>query len=157
MKAYLEPSGNFEVGTEITPKYYAEFFPGSYTYGPDTNISVIEWSIFDNITGHTFIAENVNQIEHCEEYAKSKGYELAGVYSHTGSGLNTNNPVLNDLRADAAAGKFDTVVVFDVSRISRNALAVRAFLDEMQRHGVTVESVKEPIGGNALWQLKRIK
>jgi hypothetical protein len=62
MKAYLEPSGNFEVGTEITPKYYAEFFPGGYTYGPDTNISVIEWSIFDNVTGHTFIAENVNQI-----------------------------------------------------------------------------------------------
>jgi hypothetical protein len=62
VNAYLEPSGSVEVGTEITPKYYAEFIPGSYTYGPDTNISVIEWSLFDIVTGDTLIAENVNQI-----------------------------------------------------------------------------------------------
>ena len=101
--------------------------------------------------------ENVNQFEQCLNYINKNGYELAGSYSYTGSGLNTNNPVMNDLRADAAAGKFDTVVVHDISRISRNAHAARAFLDEMQMHGVTVESVKDPRGGNALWQLKRIK
>lgn len=101
--------------------------------------------------------ENVNQFEHCGEYIKAKGYELIGSYSHTGTGSNTNNPVMDELRADAAAGKIDVVVVFDISRISRNAHAVRAFMDEMQMFGVTVESVKEPRGGNALWQLKRIK
>lgn len=101
--------------------------------------------------------ENVNQIEHCIEYSEKKGYELAGVYSYTGTGTHTNNPAMNDLRADAAAGKFDVVVVFNVSRISRNAHAVRAFLDDMSRCGVAVESIKEPKGASVLCQLKRIK
>ena len=90
-------------------------------------------------------AENVNQIEHCTEYIKANGYALTGSYRDTGSGLRTSNDALNDLRADAAAGKFDVVVVFDVSRISRNAHAVREFMNEMQMHGVAVESVKEMI------------
>lgn len=103
------------------------------------------------------IEENVNQIDHCKEYISNSGYALAGSYSHTGTGSHTNNAVLNELRADAASGKFDVVVVFDVSRISRNAHAVRAFLDEMQMQGVAVESVKEPKGVSVLCQLKRIK
>lgn len=104
------------------------------------------------------IEENVNQIEHCKEYISKNGYVLAGVYEDTASGLKMDRPAMNQLSADAAAGKFDIVVVFNVSRISRNAHYARAFLDAMQIHGVSVESVKEPIkGANALWQLKRIK
>ena len=83
----------------------------------------------------------------CELYSKEQGYELAGVYTDKGAtGSHTDRPAMNDLRADAAAGKFDRIIVFDTSRIARNVLAARAFLDEMQRHGVAVESVKEPKG-----------
>lgn len=110
------------------------------------------------VSNRANIEENVNQIEHCKEYISKTGYELAGVYEDTASGLSMDRPALNRLRADAAAGKFDIVVVFDVSRISRNAHYARAFLDGMQMHSIAVESVKEPIkGANALWQLKRIK
>lgn len=111
-----------------------------------------------------FVAErakllvNDEQYEQGIKYIEAKGYELVSVYTdESATGTHTDHPAMNNLRADAAAGKFDVVVVFDLSRIARNALAVRAFLDDMQRCGVTVESVKEPRGGNALWQLKRIK
>lgn len=94
--------------------------------------------------------ENHAQRVNCELYSKEQGYELVGVYEDTGSGLSMDRPAMNRLIEDAAAGKFDTIVVYDISRIARNTIAVRAFLDEMQQCGVTVESVKEPKGVIAL-------
>lgn len=104
------------------------------------------------------VGENAEQYKHCINYIEAKGYELAGVYTdETASGLHTDHPAINDLRADAAAGKFDSVVVFDLSRIARDARAVRSFLDDMQRCDVNVESVKESKGVSLLCQLVRIK
>ncbi len=40
-----DPSGTFEVGTEITPKYNAKLNAGSYTYGPATGITAKSWVI----------------------------------------------------------------------------------------------------------------
>lgn len=98
------------------------------------------------------------QYKQCIKHIEASGYELAGVYTdERATGLHTDHPALNELRADASAGKFDIVVVFDHSRISRDAAAARDFLDEMQRHSVTVESVEGLKGVSALCQLKRIK
>ena len=102
--------------------------------------------------------ENVEQYEQCASYIEAKGYELAGIYTdERATGLHTNHPAINDLRADAAAGKFDIVVILDYSRSARSATAARAFLDEMSRCGVAVESVEGLKGGIALCQPKRIK
>lgn len=98
------------------------------------------------------------QQDKCEQYIKERSYIHAGSYVDEGaSGLSLNHSALDRLRADAGAGKFDKIVVFDLSRISRNAHAVRLFMDEMQAHGITIESVKEAGKGSLLWQLKRIK
>lgn len=40
-------SGSYEVGTSITPTWSATFNPGSYSYGPDTNVSIVSWEITD--------------------------------------------------------------------------------------------------------------
>lgn len=107
-------------------------------------------------------SNNVTEIEtqrsKCEQYIRESGFDLVGSYTDEGiSGLTLNRPAIDRLRADAAAGKFDRIVVFDLARISRNAHAVRLFMDEMQSHGISVESVKEAGKGSLLWQLKRIK
>ena len=107
-------------------------------------------------------SNNTNEIDtqrsKCEQHIKESGCDLVGSYVDEGaSGLSLNHPALDRLRADAAAGKFDKIVVFDLARISRNAHAVRLFMDEMRAHGITVESVKEAGKGSLLWQLKRIK
>lgn len=107
-------------------------------------------------------SNNASEIEtqrnKCEQYIRERSYIHAGSYVDEGaSGLTLNRPAIDRLRADAAAGKFDKIVVFDLARISRNAHAVRLFMDEMQAHGISVESVKEAGKGSLLWQLKRIK
>ena len=44
----LTQAGEHEVGTKITPSYAATFNKGSYTYGPDTGVTVSSWEISDN-------------------------------------------------------------------------------------------------------------
>ena len=46
------PAGKaHEVGTKVVPGYAASFNPGSYTYGPDTGVTVSSWKITDS-EGH---------------------------------------------------------------------------------------------------------
>ena len=45
-------SGSYEVGTVVSPSYSATFNAGSYTYGPDTGVTVTSWEISDT-AGHT--------------------------------------------------------------------------------------------------------
>ena len=37
----------YEVGTNVTPSYSASFDPGSYTYGPETGVTVSAWKVTD--------------------------------------------------------------------------------------------------------------
>lgn len=41
-------ASNMEVGSTVALSYSATFNPGSYTYGPDTGVSVVSWKIYDN-------------------------------------------------------------------------------------------------------------
>lgn len=38
-------SGKYEVGSYVTPSYFASFDPGNYEFGPDTEIIVNSWSV----------------------------------------------------------------------------------------------------------------
>ena len=92
--------------------------------------------------------DNFGEIERqrniCEEYIRDHGYELAGVYMDNGaSGSTLQRPAMDRLRADAAAGKFDRIVVVDLSRIARNRLLLEQFIYEMQAQVIFIDCVKE--------------
>ena len=54
------------------------------------------------------------------KYAKDNGLEIVQAYEDIGfSGLDLNRPSYKRLEADYADGKFETVLVTDVSRLSR--------------------------------------
>ena len=48
----LKDAGAKEVGTEITPNYTVTFNKGSYTYGPDTGVTVADYVVTDTLS-HT--------------------------------------------------------------------------------------------------------
>lgn len=82
----------------------------------------------------------------CEHYIKERGYELVTSYIDEGaSGSSLNRPAMDRLRADAAAGKFDRVVVVDLTRIARNRRALEQFIYEMQSQVIFIDCVKEMI------------
>ncbi len=96
------------------------------------------------------------QKETIEQWALENGYDVVGWYVDEGttSGDAGGDPAGSDddpsrlweLLADAgSSGRcFDTVLVWSLSRLSRNIVESHAVKSELRKSGVTVVSVSEP-------------
>lgn len=81
-----------------------------------------------------------------KSYCKSKGYEIFEIYSDYGySKKSTNRPEFNKMIADMENKRFSKIVVFDISRISRNMKDVINFFDKAEKYGCSVELISEKI------------
>src|SRR6266545_4400161 len=87
-------------------------------------------------------------------YAQQTGLTVVHTYRESASGYRpgTPRPEFDRMMADAAAGEFDTLVVWRINRLSRqegddSALAV---VWRLRKLGVQVLSIKEPGSGNDL-------
>ena len=90
------------------------------------------------------IAYQMNAIE---EYCLDKGYEIVDKYADEAfSGTNTNRPQFKRLLADAEDRKFDVVVVYDVTRGSRDVGDWFTFRKHMMYQNIDVESVHGHLG-----------
>jgi site-specific DNA recombinase len=87
------------------------------------------------------------QEEKVRAYCHSQdGMELTAVYEERASGKNIEGrPRFLQLLEDAAAGKFDAVVVYKVDRWSRQLADMLSTVDFLDRHTVRFASVTEPI------------
>jgi DNA invertase Pin-like site-specific DNA recombinase len=74
-----------------------------------------------------------------------RAWKITGEYTDLQSGADDHRPGLADLMADARARRFDLVLVFDLSRLTRGGPA-KAFeyISSLKRHGVEFWSLKEP-------------
>src|SRR5699024_12531070 len=52
---------------------------------------------------------------------------------------------IQDLRDDAKAGLFDTVIIWKLSRISRRLLDTLTLIDELNAHKISLQSISEKI------------
>ncbi|HAR96584.1 MAG TPA: hypothetical protein DCR97_11580 [Deltaproteobacteria bacterium] len=66
-----------------------------------------------------------------EKECQHKGFELVEIYEDAVSGSSLNRPALNQLRRDAAAKRFDTVLYTKVDRLSRKAGDIYYLYDEL--------------------------
>ena len=77
-------------------------------------------------------------------YAKTLGHADCAEYLDNGaSGLTLDRPAFSMLEADIRAARIQTVIVRDISRISRSAFVVHRWMQNAQAHGVTVISQRE--------------
>lgn len=80
-----------------------------------------------------------------EEYSNKHGYEFIGIYSDAGlSGRNTNRPQLQQLIKDGEKKLFDIVLVWKISRISRNLKDLLTIVEELEKHEIALISCTEP-------------
>jgi len=92
--------------------------------------------------------EDADAIKHQEvrlrEYVKQQGFLDIAVYSDNGfSGIRFDRPAFMRMESDIAAGKINTIVCKDISRIGRGYLDVSAWLDKMKRNGISIISVDD--------------
>jgi site-specific DNA recombinase len=86
----------------------------------------------------------VEQRARLEQYVRSKGWALDGIYQDAGfSAKSLQRPEMQRLLADAAAWKFDRIVAFDLSRISRDVHDWSGLRKLLRTHGVSVVLLNE--------------
>jgi DNA invertase Pin-like site-specific DNA recombinase len=89
------------------------------------------------------------QREGIRRFAPENNLELVGEYCdfHSGWRKSEARPEFQRLMADAAAGKFDVVLVFHTSRFARNQVEARRYKQLLRgRLGIRVVSVTQPMG-----------
>lgn len=98
-------------------------------------------------TEHQTTSSIAYQMEKIEEYCKKNQIILAAKYfDEAYSGTNIQRPQFQKLCRDAAAKKFDAVVIYDISRGSRDVSDWFNFRKQMAMLGVKVVSVEDKIG-----------
>jgi DNA invertase Pin-like site-specific DNA recombinase len=89
------------------------------------------------------------QREGIRRFAPENDLELIGEYCdfHSGWRKSEARPEFQRLMADAAAGKFDVVLVYHTSRFARNQVEARRYKQLLrERLGIRVISVTQPMG-----------
>jgi DNA invertase Pin-like site-specific DNA recombinase len=84
--------------------------------------------------------ETLNQKQILEEVASHRGWEITSIYEDdgiSGDGKKSRQ-AFNNLLKDATQGKFDVVMAWDVSRVSRNLSQLITFLNTMSDTNVAV-------------------
>ena len=84
--------------------------------------------------------ETLNQRRLLEEVANQRGWEIISFYEDdgiSGDGKKSRR-AFNQLLKDATQGKFDVVMAYDVSRVSRNLSQLITFLNTMSDTNVAV-------------------
>lgn len=87
------------------------------------------------------------QMRKIDEYCASNGIVIAKRYADEAfSGTNTDRPAFRQLCEDARTKLFDTVVIYDISRGSRDVSDWFGFRKQMAVLGIQVVSVEDKIG-----------
>ena len=98
-------------------------------------------------TEHQTDSSIAYQMRKIEEYCAENGITISARYADEAmSGTNTQRPAFQSLCRDAAQRKFDAVVIYDISRGSRDVADWFGFRKQMAILGVQVISVEDHIG-----------
>jgi len=89
--------------------------------------------------------EAANQLPALEDYARRRGFEIVQIYSEAESAWKAGHQAeLARLIEDARKGRFQTVLVWALDRLSREgALAILSLVDKLKKYGVRVISYQE--------------
>lgn len=99
----------------------------------------------DNQTENS-IAYQLNAIE---KYCQEHNMQLIDVYSDEAkSGINTNREGLQRLIQDIKSRKFQAVVLYDQTRLSRSVVDWFTLRETLQNNGIQIHAVHSQIGGD---------
>lgn len=95
------------------------------------------------------------QEEACRKYAEEQGYEVQDAYviKEVYSGLTLERPELERLRSWVSDKEIDGVVVYSTDRLSRDPVHLLLLVEEIDKKGVTLHFVTEPLDNSMEGQL----
>lgn len=85
------------------------------------------------------------QMIELEQYAKTRDWQVAGIYEEKISGTTSNRPHLKRLLADSRENKFDVVLVWKLDRFARSLKDLLNLLGTLEEQRTALVSVKDQI------------
>jgi Site-specific recombinases, DNA invertase Pin homologs len=90
-----------------------------------------------------------SQLEKIQNYCCEKGLDISDVYTDMGfSGISMKRPQLTRLLEDSKSGAFRGVVVYNLSRLTRNINDFFAIREKLFENGVELHICTEPPHGD---------
>lgn len=93
------------------------------------------------------------QLEACLKHCQTKGYTVSYSFSEAYSGLTLERPKLGELRELARTESVDVIVCYCLDRLSRDPGHGVIITEELEKHGVKLETVTEDIDNSELGKL----
>jgi site-specific DNA recombinase len=93
------------------------------------------------------------QLDACLKYCQNKGYAVSHSFSESYSGLTLERPKLGELRELARNEDIDVIVCYCLDRLSRDPGHGVIITEELDKHGVKLETVTEDIDNSELGKL----
>jgi len=87
-----------------------------------------------------------SQLSDIRRLCSSRKYQIVQFYSDTASGSKSNRPEFQQMLSDAKNHLFEAIVVAKFDRLARSLVLQLLTTDELQKIGVQVISVAEPLG-----------
>ena len=85
------------------------------------------------------------QLSDMEAYCTERGLTITARYQEVGRGWSKSRPEFQRMLADAAAGRFDTIVCWKSDRLSRGMYPAAALMEVVEAHGIGLEAVMDAI------------
>lgn len=93
------------------------------------------------------------QLEACRKYCQARQYEAGHELSEAWSGLSLERPRLTELREIVRSDSIDVVVVYSLDRFSRDPVHGVILMQELEKHGVTLEAATETVDNSEVGKL----
>jgi site-specific DNA recombinase len=93
------------------------------------------------------------QLENCLTFCQSKGYDVVYRFSEAYSGLSLERPELDKLRELVRNKVIDVIVCYSLDRLSRDPGHGVIITQELEKHGVKLETVTEDVDNSELGKL----
>jgi DNA invertase Pin-like site-specific DNA recombinase len=106
----------------------------------------IKIALYARISTHEGKQHLENQLAELRAYARKHEMPITHEYTDEESGAADNRPGLEEMMSDAARGKFDRLMVWDLSRLTRGGPA-KAFelIGKLRKNKVEFWSLQEPL------------
>jgi len=93
----------------------------------------------------------LSQLDKIRKYCDENNMQIGAIYTDAGfSGINMERPELMRLLSDSECSLFDAVVVYDLSRLTRNVSDYFTIKETLRGKGVNLIICSEPIDGNIM-------
>ena len=119
--------------------------PRTNTNQPGTRRAAIYARVSDKSQAEDDKTSIAEQLSDMEAYCAERGYAIAARYQEVGRGWSKSRPEFQRMLADAAAGRFDTIVCWKSDRLSRGMYPAAALMEVVEEHRIGLEAVMDAI------------